>query len=65
MHSVELDCAKAKSAGLIDQVDPPKDNATFTVVEHANCVLNDGVRGRLRNVLTVAIVTCPFACCWL
>lgn len=40
MHSVELYCVKEKSAGLIDQVDPPNDSSIFTVVEHANCVLS-------------------------
>jgi hypothetical protein len=36
MHSVELVCVKAKSAGLIDHVAPPNENSTFTVVEHAD-----------------------------
>jgi hypothetical protein len=42
-HSVEpeLSVVKAKSSGLIDQVEPPNDNSTFTVVEHANDVLSD------------------------
>jgi len=36
MHSVEpeLTCMREKSVGLIDQVDPPKDSSTFTIVEH-------------------------------
>lgn len=36
MHSVEVVCVKAKSAGLIDHVLPPNDSSMFTVVEHAD-----------------------------
>jgi hypothetical protein len=42
-HSVEVEVVreKAKSAGLVDQVDPPNDSSTLTVVEHANYDLSN------------------------
>jgi hypothetical protein len=65
MHSVELVCVKAKSAGLIDHVAPPNDSSTFTVVEHADGTLSQLTSRCSRSLLTEAIISCPFTRGWL